>query len=293
MIGVNRCSGRWVLCVLPTVLSAGCLDGPVPSAVRLDVTGVAPSAEVSDLAAVLREVVTEDGRVNPDALGRVVGRLDAQLRRMAVAGPTATPGLYPTYGSRWAYWYNARTAWSLKLAAVAGCPREGCPADMGRQPFPLDGRRMSLAEIDRILLREARGRGDFRLAACAPGVRLSFAPMPKRPWSGEDFDDRLAEAFNRLVLDERRFVVDVEKKQVRVPPMLWACRELVGKLYESEYGTTEATLITAIGAYVGPAARRRLEGALGYEAVGRQGRAELAIPRRKIYFPGRIGKVEP
>jgi len=293
MMGVNRGCGKWMVCLVPAVLWAGCLGGPVPSAVRLDVTGVAPSADVSDLAAVLNEVVTEDGRVNPDALGRLAGRLEAQLRRMAVAGPRATPGLFATYGSRWAYWYNARAAWSLKLAALAGCPREGCRVDMGGRPFPLDGRRMSLAEIDRILLAEAQSSGDFRLAACAPGVRLSFGPMPKRPWSGEEFDGRLAEAFDQLVLDERRFEVDVEKRQVRVPPMLWACRELVRRLYESEYGTAEATLITAIGAYVGPAARRRLQGALGYEAVERQGQAELAIPRRKVYFPGRIGKVEP
>lgn len=288
-----RLPGKWALYFLPAALSAGCLNGAGAAPIALDVAGVSPSTGVSDLAAVLAEAATDDGRVRPEALGRAGERLDAQLRKMAVTGPTATPRLYPSYGAQWAYWYNARAAWSLKLAALAGCPRRACPLTVCRRRFPLDGRTMSLEMIDRILLAEARRSGDFRLAACAPGVLLSFGPMPGKPWAAGEFGGRLGEAFDLLVQDRRRFVVDVAKRQVRVPQMLWACRDLVLERYRADYGDAGATLITALRPHVGPGGLRRLEEALGYEAVPRPRQGELAIPRRKVYFPGRIGQVEP
>jgi hypothetical protein len=293
MMGVIRSFAKWAFYICPAAMSAGCLGGLGTAPMELDLAGVERTADVSDLAAVLAVAVTEDGRVRPEALERLEGRLDAQLRKLAVGGPTAAPELYPTYAARWAYWYNARAAWSLKLAAEAGCPRRTCPVTMCRRRFPLDGRSMSLEQIDRILLQEARRSGDFRLAACAPGVLLSLGPMPDRPWSAAQFAGRLGEALDLLVLDRRRFVVDVAERQVRVPRMLWACRDMVLEQYETDYGTGQAALITALRPHAGPAARRRLEEGLGYAVVGQGRRAELAVPRRKRYFPGRIGRVEP
>ena len=119
---------------------AGCDDGAgkpaaVPLApVELPVAGVRPSADVSDLAAVLAEAATADGRVDPSAMRRLSARLDEQLRRFAVSGPTATATLYPTYGAALAYWYNARTAWAMKLTLLDGCPKTTCPVTMARRP---------------------------------------------------------------------------------------------------------------------------------------------------------------
>ena len=264
----------------------------VPCAVELDLAGAAPSADVSDLAAVLAGTVTEDGRFERGALAQVGDRLNAQLRAMAVAGPTATPELYPTYGSQWAYWYNARAAWSLKLAATAERRRWWSPQTCRRR-FRLDGRWMSLEAVDRVLLGEARRAGLFRLAACAPGASVSSAPMPLAPWSGTDFPRRLEAAFDRLVLDHHRFVVDVESQEVAIPPMLWACRDMVMRQYADDCGKVDAALLTALRPRVGAAARRRLEEAVGYEAVPQRRSSELAVPRGKVYFPGRIGRVEP
>jgi len=271
----------------------GCADGLRPAAVELELSGVKPTADVSDLAAVLAGAVTKDGRVAPAAISRLSGRLDTQLRKMAVAGPTATPGLYPTYGCRWAYWYNARAGWSLKLSALAGCPRKLCPRAMCRRRFPLDGRSMSLSDIDAILLAEAERTGDFRLAACAPGVQVSYGPMPQRPYAAADFGERVSAMLSRLVLDERRFVVDVAARTVRVPPMLWAGRQSLFRQYRRDYGTQEVALATALRAYVDRRARRRLEECLGYKAVPRKPSGELAIPRARIYYPGKIGRIEP
>ena len=301
---VNHRRCKTVLAFACFSILSGCAAEWEP--VRLDLAGIGPSADVSDLSAVLAGAVTEDGRVVPSKLEPLKGRLNAQLQKMAVTGPTKTPSLYPTDAARWAYWYNARAAWSVQLAALAGFPERVAPEAMYRRAFPLDGRSMSLALVDEILLTEARRVGLFRLAACAPGVCVSEAPLPSRPHGAEDFAGHLVEAFDSLMLDERRVVLDIEAKQLRVPSMLWACRDLVLQTLERTYAGGSASrpspsresaagadLITALRPHLGPAARRRLDQAVGYTVAPAKSDCRLAIPKRKIYFPGRVGRIEP
>jgi len=273
------------------VCCAGCAIAPEP--VALDLRGASPSADVSDLAAVLAQAVTPDGRVDLRGLAQVNDRLDRQLRTMAVTGPTVTPDLYPTYGLRWAYWYNARAAWSLRLVGLECARPDASCCRMRRRTFPLDGREMSLEMIDGILLKEARRTGDFRLAACIPGGAVNYACMPAKPFRGEQITSRLAEALSRLVLDERRFVIDVQQKTIHVPLMFWATRDLLAGQYRLEYGGEGASLTTALRPYVNSRARRRLDDGLGYKAVSHAQRVDLAIPKPKVYYPGRIGRIEP
>jgi len=270
---------------------AGC-NGGAREPVRLDLTGVEPTADVSDLAAVLDEAVDAAGRVVPQRLAKVSARLDAQLRRMALAGPTSRPELFPTYGDRWAFWYNARAGWSIKLAELAGFPRRVPPAAMRARQFDLDGRKLSLEGIDEILLAEARRTGDFRLAACAPGVTVDCASLPKTPCAAADFAARMDEALSRLVLDERRFVLAVDERQVRVPPMLWDCRDLVAREYRRRTGSGDASFTTALSVHLSRLARRRLAQGIGYVAVGAALRGELVLPGRKVFMPGKVGRVE-
>jgi len=262
-----------------------------PQAVLLDLRGAVPSADVSDLSFVLNEAVTEDGRFKPAAVARLMDRLDSQLRRMAVTGPSLTPELYPTRSSRLAYLYNARMGWTLKLASLAGFPERVVSSRMYRRPFPLDGRKRSIQEIDQLLLREASRTGDFRIAACAPGTCLCDAPLPRRPYRAEGFDRDLCEAINALVTDEDRVILDIEKKRVRLPRMLWACRDLVVARYQQKYGVRGADLISAVSAYLRPAARRRLEHGLGYEVGPHSRECKAAVAPRKIFFPGRVGRI--
>ncbi len=281
--------------VSAALLAGGCdrlRPQPAEPPVELELSGAAPSADTSDLAAVLAAAVTDDGRVRPEPMRQMSARLDAALRRLAVTGPTATPGLYPTYGARWAYWYNARAAWSMKLALLCGCPRATDAAPFRARRFPLDGREMSLEAVDALLLAEAKRSGDFRLAACAPGVMTSHGPMPSRPVTAADFGEGLSAMLSRLVLDERRFVVDVEAREVRVPLLLWAARGVLQSAYRRQYGGGEVALTTALRPFVSDQARGRLEETLGYEAAAAAG-GELAIPRRKVFYPGKIGRVEP
>jgi len=296
IIGMRRAyaNALGIVLILPAIWASGCQ--PVPPAaepVRLDLAGVKPSADVSDLAAVLSAAVRQDGRVNPDGLKQSIDRLDAQLKLLAVSGPTATPPLYPTAPARQAYWLNARAAWSLKLAALAGCPERVEPEKFMARPFTLDGRILSLAAIDQALLAETRN-GDFRVAAAAPGVRVDDAPLPATPYEAGKLRQQAAEMFTRLMADGRRVVLDIDTQQLRLPPMLWACREGVLAEYRARYGGAgQATLLTALLALVDEPARRRLTDAVGYEVVAQPVRTELAVPKKEIYFPGKVGKIEP
>ena len=268
--------------------AAGCAQPPV----EILPVGVKPSADVADLAAVLAAVRTADARFDPCRLKECAPRLDAQLARMVVSGPTVTPHLYPTYGARWAYWYNARAAWSLKLALLAGCPARVDALRLRRRRFPLDGREMSLEAVDRMLLADAARTRDVRLAACVPGVTYAYAPLPQRPFTAQDFSRGLDGPFNELLLDGRRTLLDVKARRLRLPEMLWRSREVVLAAYAARYGPATATVITALRAGANPAARRRLADALGYRADAHRTET-LAIPVRKIYYPGKLGQVEP
>ncbi len=275
------------------LLLAGCVDEADVAEVRLDLTGVGVSSDVSDLSVVLSKGVDEKGRLIPAGFASVRNRLDSQLKKMAISGPTATPEMYPTDESRWAYWYNARAAWSMKLADLAGFPPARCWPRAREKVFLLDGCDMSLEKIDSILRDETRRSGDFRLAACAPGAWIDYAPLPQKPFTEGNFSVRLDEAFNRLVLDERRFVIDVDNKRVCIPPMLWDCRDMVIARYRRRFGPCEVSLTTALSPHLGHPARCRLKNALGYAAVRQKTRTEILITRRKIFYPGSIGRIEP
>lgn len=276
-----------------TLFAIGCGAGGVGSEpVRLEPACERTPNGAVDLSAVFAEAVDKRGQLVPDALAKMRSQLDEQLLKMSRYGPTATPNLFSSDTARLAWWYNARAAWSMKLADLSGCSRRRCPTSARTRTFPLDGREMSLEKIDTILLAEARRSGDFRIAACAPGAWVDYAPLPQKPFTEKDFTDRLPAAFNRLSLDDRRFVIDVERRQVRIPAMLWACRDMVISWYRRHYGPCGVSLTTALRAHLDRPAQRRLDNALGYAAVRQAARAELAVPRRKMFYPGSFGRVE-
>ncbi len=289
--GMNGMFGK-VAVVSAALFAVGCGIAVDTGLVRIDPSCMKASNATPNLSAVFAEAVDERGRLVPAGLARVRERLDEQLLKMSHCGPITASESYPTEASRRAYLYNARAAWSMKLADMAGCSQRVSPTARKRT-FDLDGQIMSLEKIDSILLDEAMRSGDFRLAACAPGAWVDYAPLPQKPFSAEGFDDRLAAEINRLVLDYQRFVVDVECRQVRVPPMLWDCRDMVIAEYHRRYGPCDVSLATALRSHLDSLAQRRLDDALGYAAVRQEARTELAIPGRKIFYPGSIGRVEP
>jgi hypothetical protein len=258
--------------------------------VTLDVAGVTPSADVSALAAVL-PVAAPDGRVDAETARKVMADLDRQLKLFAVAGPTATPDLYKTPPEQTAYWLNARAVWSIKLVLLRDCPKQPCP-NLRSRKFPLDGRQMSLADIDAKLLAEARRSGDFLIAACAPGAEVDAAPLPTGPYLAATLRTQLSDQLDRLVRDELRMPIDVEARTIALPRLMWEVRDMITGWYKRTYGGQDVDVTTALRPWVSAAGRRRLDLALGYTAVKQPDNGALAVKGRTMYFPGSVGKVE-
>lgn len=237
-------------------LAAGC----APKAVVLRTEGVEPAADYGDLAAVLAEAVDKDGLLDPEALAGCRERLDEQLRRLAVTGPTATPRLLPEAEDRLAYWYNARAAWAMKLALLEKCPATLPWRRLCGRRFALDGRSLTLAGIDAAIEAES----GWLAVVAAPGVRLDRAPLPAEPFAAAGIRRRIAGRFNELLDDPRRFVIDIKRKKVLVPLVLWRFRKRLIEQHNRIYRTRGAGLTAALLPYVAGSAHRRLQDAVGY-----------------------------
>jgi len=258
------------ICKLMGVFAAACLVAgcnPPVKPIALGVTGARPEVNYDDLAAVLKVAFGDDkderGFLVGDELKRVSDRLDAQLKRLAVTGPTVTAALLPADDDRIAYWYNARTAWAIKLVLLAECPRALPRRLLETRPFPLDGRTMTLEQIDAILAEDP----DWRLVVAAPSVRRHRARLPAAPFSPKTVRNEIANRFNEYVADDERFLIDVERQQIVVHPLLWVLRERLIAEHHRKYRTEGATLTTALLPYTTGSARRRLQDAIGYRCV--------------------------
>jgi len=267
---------KFILAVLlAAALATGCDKPGEP--MTLDVAGVAPAVDYAELAKVLGESVSaSDGRVDVEAFeeAKLSDTLDEQLRRLAVTGPRATPELFTSPEARLAYWCNARAAWAIKLAELEGWPEEAAPVRLMERQFPLDGRMMTLAEIDTILATDE----DWRTVVAAPGVLLNRAPLPTTPFGAADIRERIAGRFNAFIDNADRFVIDIAHKRIRVPNVLYGKRHELIAAHNARYATRGATLTTALLPYTNGSAHRRLQDAMGYPCVRRR-TSELAVTR--------------
>jgi hypothetical protein len=254
-------SGCKFALLLPVLAAGGC--DIVQRPISLDTEGIEPAANYDGLAGVLASAVKARGVIDPDALEGAAASLDAQLKLLAVTGPTATAEKFPTDGHVLAYWYNARAAWSLKLLLEEGCPQEIAGRALYDRPLPVDAREMTLREIDSILARDA----DFRVAVAAPGVTTQDARLPKGPFAPEGIRELVAERFAAFIDDKARFVIDVREKRILVPPVLWQFRQRLIRAHRARYDVEGATFATALLGHLRGSPHRRLQDAVGYRLV--------------------------
>jgi len=254
---------RFKFALLAGLAAAGGCRKPCPP-ITLETAGVEPIVRYNKLATVLAETVSgRGGRIDVDVLRRNVAALDAQVRTLAVTGPTATPKQFPTREHVLAYWYNARAAWSLKLLLACDCPSEVRRQEFEDRQFPLDGRVMTLRQLDAILA----GENDFRVAVASPGITTHHASLPRKPFAPEGLRQQIAKRFAAFLDDETRFVIDVRKRRIVVPPVLWQFRDRLLAAHRQRYGVESATLTTTLLAYVTGSPHRRLQDAIGYRTI--------------------------
>ena len=251
-----------IFCVLiPAMWFVGCAEPPEP--VTLDTTAVAPRVDFSDLAAVLKEVVNKKGCIETDDFEPVCDRLIGQLKLLAVTGPAGTPGLFPTTDDRLSYWCNARAAWAIELAMRQHKSKRIMPDELAKTTFPLDGRRMTLAEIDAKL----QAGGGYHAVIAAPGCDLRRAALPEKPFEPKTIQQEIKTRFNTFVDDPERFVIDVGAMEVRFPPVFWKYRKEIITDYARDGGAPQATLTTELLQQLSGSSLRRLQDAVGYKCV--------------------------
>jgi hypothetical protein len=219
-------------------------------------------ARASGLADVLAHAVTAGGWVVVDNLEEHAASLDGYLAYLAAHGPTATPAEFPNRADRLAYWLNARAACSLKLGLLAGCGPRMTPTQLARA-WPVDGRPLRLADIDAGLAAE----GGWLALAGSPGVTMDRAPLPARPFSPTDVEAALQERLETFLSDNARVVIDVEARQLRLPPIVWGRRDQLIERYAKAYRAASPTFWSALQDVVNGPARRRLQDAVGYQLM--------------------------
>ena len=232
--------------------------------------GVEPSPDTDDLAEAFAAALSIRNRDRPH---RLIDPFAADIRareplrravaRLAVTGPNSTPSFYATPEARLAYWLNARAAWALMLALDADLPERMPPAALDRRRFRLDGEWTTLERIDA----EVRTFG-WRAVVAAPGVRLQRAGLPDTPFAAEDVQERIRTRLDAYIADDRRVIVRPIERELAFPPVLWQFRDEIIADYERRYGAAGATFITALLPHTTRRAHLRLQGMLGYTAVG-------------------------
>ncbi len=245
------------------LLAAGCGSVSVGGPVQLDTAGVDPEVNYANLDKVLKACLSEDRRIRPARLEEVTKELTAQLQLLAVTGPTVTPQLFADDDEKLVYWYNGRAAWSIRLIETAGFPKKLPPGGIAGKRFSLDGRLMTLGQIDK----EIDSLAGWKAVVVAPSVMMDRASLAEKAFTADGVRALIDERLNRFVDDGDRVVVDIPAMSVLIPPVLWRYRlKLTGK-HNSDYGTEGANLLTALGPHVTGSARRKLQDAIGYEIV--------------------------
>ena len=253
-----------------------------PKPITLDTANVVGKVDYSGLAAVLKAGIGPGGEILPGKLKANAKMLEGQLMLMMAAGPTTRADLFEDKHSKFNYWCNARAAWSLRLMLTFSGERleadKGKTGEVARwritdkgvsieefrnRYFPIDGRKMTLALMDSLILEEF----GFKALIVAPGVSPLRAAIPTKPFDTKDTAKLIDERFNDFVDNENRFAIDVASKRILVPPILWRFGERLTADHQRKYGVTGANLTTALLPHVRLSPHRRLQDAVGYKCV--------------------------
>jgi hypothetical protein len=277
MIVSARNSMAMGICLAASLAWTGCDPSRLEplGPLRPDTSLSVPVVDYSYLAIVLMEAVTEDGLLIPTLLSGDANALERQLASLAVNGPTVTPARFPSDEHKLAYWYNARASWTMKLALTARFESRQWLRRHVRRKLLLDGRLMTLRDIDRQIDRV----GGWQAVVAAPGVTLRRAPLPQVPFEASDVREMIDRRFQEVLHDPQRVAMDYENRRVYYPPVIWYYRETLLAEHHRMYGTTGANLTTALLKYARDPAHYRLQTAVGFEPARARGFGSLALFR--------------
>ena len=168
---------------------------------------------------VLKQFVTEQGRVDYAALRANPVELDRYVTELAAVSPISDPQQFPTRGSQLAYWINAYNALVMKdviehwpvtsVRKIGGLPY----SFFWREKFVLGGRKYTLDGVEGILRKRlAEPRIHFALVCAAN----SCPRLQRQAYTPENTNRLLEEDARFYVNEPRNLRIDREQNRVTV-----------------------------------------------------------------------------
>ena len=190
-----------IFCVLFWFRPGG-VEGPRPDGVQVS----GKTFDHSDLTAVLKVVVSEDGRVDYSRLRSEPGPLDRYLGQLRTTSPESAPQLFRTHDDKLAYYLNAYNA--FVLAAV----RDHCPLVSVRDAYVMEGffwrvsflmgeKEVTLAALEEKHITPNLQGDPAGFFATVGGAR-GFVPLQRKAYSPETLKTQLAALTHRVISRE-------------------------------------------------------------------------------------------
>jgi Protein of unknown function, DUF547 len=236
--------------------------------------------DVSPWEHVLREFVTDAGRVDYSALAAHPGELDRFVGSLRARSPLSDPAGFPTRAARLAYWINAYNA--LAIAGVVQAWPVSSVRQIGFLPFSffhkkfvVGGRRMTLDEIEGILRQRpaptGTGQADPRIHFAIVCASLSCPRLAREAYTPEKVEGQLDRAAREFISDPRNVSIDVAHNRVKLSRIFrWYRGDFAAAVGKQDLPGEGDPVLRYIRRYAAPAMRRALD----------------ALPHPRIdYFP--------
>ncbi|MFQ6607401.1 MAG: DUF547 domain-containing protein [Fidelibacterota bacterium] len=202
-----------------------------------------PQVELLD--EVFSRFVNENGEVNYDALRENPVNLKNFVEFLKKVSPVNHPERFPTNNDAKAYWINAYNA--LVMISIVENPEIESVKDLGwgmglfwRKTFLIGGRRMTLNQIERKILRDVFA--DPRMHFAINCGSNSCPPLGQRIFSGEDLDQQLDEKARQFINNPENVVIDRDEK------IVWLSR--IFKWYSEDFEAVSEDVLHYIFQYL-------------------------------------------
>lgn len=257
-------TGRWLLPAVALLCSCGPITlRPDPSYRRREY----PEAfDDRDWAVVLRENV-RDGLVDYEHLKANGRALERFLVYISEVGPFTTPQQFRTPQERTAFWINAYNALVLRFV-LEEWPTDTVYPLVGPSleydfAFPVDGRPMTLHDIEVRALRDSRD--DIRVLFCLCKGAKGSPPLQDEPFRGADLPRRLTQTARDAMADRKLVRRNDEDQRLLLWRELLAREDEFIRYYERQQPSTGATLLNVLLYFSDADERRYLNAAVDYD----------------------------
>ncbi len=219
-----------------------------------------------DWAEVLRSY-TWNGLVNYQGLAQDRRALDRYCALLSKTGPTATPDQFSTAPLQTAYWINAFNALTVKAVLLkypmASMYDLGMPQLEHDYAFTVDGRRMTLGQIEQAMLASSRQDPRTLMATCR--ACLGSPRLLMEPYHAAALERQLRDVSASAMVNPFLLRIDHEDKSILVWQEMIRRKELFLNYWRRVRRSRTTYLFNVLLELSSPGMRRRLQSAVGYQ----------------------------